>query len=363
MKRRHVTWAGAILAVAATAAAAQTAAPPATWQEANKRSAALIKERGPNTEAADLARAAFDLYPQQTRSYSDKAHAQLLLNLLDARKQADGKSAALRELDQTVVALSRRAGESSAALIDVWKECGAIASRGTEEAGRCHEQAFFVAERALGPEHPDTIRLLLESIHDLRAKRGYEWALGKYRMARERAQKIAPDGILVTQIDVSLAKLDMEAGKEQSASDGYRAVIDRLERRSDREQELLLQFAYAQLERVYEERGLAEKAEDIRRRRNERLAAKDDQLVPLARVAPTYPRAAAQSKREGVVDLYLKIAADGTVTSAKVIRSDPPGVFDEAALAAIREWKFRPKVVAGEPVESAGTQRIEFKMR
>src|SRR5687768_6427883 len=92
----------ALLLGVSTGAAADPAAQDMTWQEANKRSAALIRERGPSSEAADLARQAFDLYPQQTKAYSAQNHAQLLLNLADARRKAQGQDAALQEIDRGV---------------------------------------------------------------------------------------------------------------------------------------------------------------------------------------------------------------------------------------------------------------------
>ncbi|MYF51747.1 MAG: energy transducer TonB, partial [Gammaproteobacteria bacterium] len=48
------------------------------------------------------------------------------------------------------------------------------------------------------------------------------------------------------------------------------------------------------------------------------------------------------------------------VSDVKVMESDPPRLFDEAALAAMQRWKFRPKIVDGTPVAQRAKQTIEF---
>ena len=61
--------------------------------------------------------------------------------------------------------------------------------------------------------------------------------------------------------------------------------------------------------------------------------------------------------------MEVLIRADGTVTRARVMESDPPRLFDEAALRAIERWKFRPKIVDGTPVEQRAKQTIEFTLQ
>lgn len=86
------------------------------------------------------------------------------------------------------------------------------------------------------------------------------------------------------------------------------------------------------------------------------------ELIPLVRINPQYPRNALRDGTEGWVEFDLVINPDGTVRTAKPIKSQPRGVFEAAASAAIFKWKFKPKIDDGKPVESRGTQRVEFKM-
>src|SRR5690606_39603498 len=56
-------------------------------------------------------------------------------------------------------------------------------------------------------------------------------------------------------------------------------------------------------------------------------------LEPLIRVAPAYPASARASGTEGYVELELSVGPQGEVQSPRVTASQPPGVFDQAALA------------------------------
>ena len=85
-------------------------------------------------------------------------------------------------------------------------------------------------------------------------------------------------------------------------------------------------------------------------------------LVPVMRIQPQYPRQAARDGISGVVVFELVINPDGTVKSAKPIKSQPRGVFESAAMQAIMKWKFKPKIEDGKAVESRGTQPIEFNL-
>lgn len=58
---------------------------------------------------------------------------------------------------------------------------------------------------------------------------------------------------------------------------------------------------------------------------------------------PQYPVKAAQDRVEGFVTLSFKVLKDGSVQNVKVTESNPPQVFDEAAIAAVSKWEFAQK--------------------
>jgi protein TonB len=67
------------------------------------------------------------------------------------------------------------------------------------------------------------------------------------------------------------------------------------------------------------------------------------------RVDPVYPPLARQLRREGRVELHAIIAMDGSIQALEVVSGDP--LFLQSALAAVREWRYRPTILDGQPVE------------
>lgn len=85
----------------------------------------------------------------------------------------------------------------------------------------------------------------------------------------------------------------------------------------------------------------------------------DRDATPLVRIEPEYPMRMRQRGIEGAVGITFTIAKAGTVKDAVVDISQPPGVFDKAALAAVRKWRYNPKIVDGKAVERPG-QKVWF---
>jgi protein TonB len=86
-------------------------------------------------------------------------------------------------------------------------------------------------------------------------------------------------------------------------------------------------------------------------------------IVPsrlLQRVNPTYPSSAKQYRIEGAVTLSATIAPDGHVREAKVISG--PAMLRDAAVNAVKQWRYAPSTVNGRPVESSVQIVLQFKM-
>jgi protein TonB len=71
--------------------------------------------------------------------------------------------------------------------------------------------------------------------------------------------------------------------------------------------------------------------------------------MSLQRVEPVYPQLARQIHRGGRVELRAVIATDGTIQSLQLVSGDP--LFVQSALDAVRQWRYRPTVLNGQPVE------------
>jgi len=85
-------------------------------------------------------------------------------------------------------------------------------------------------------------------------------------------------------------------------------------------------------------------------------------VVPLFRVPPKYPARAASRHIEGWVKVEFTIQTDGSVDNAAVVGSEPETIFDDAALTAISQWKFKEKIVNGVAVPQRAVQRLQFKL-
>lgn len=63
---------------------------------------------------------------------------------------------------------------------------------------------------------------------------------------------------------------------------------------------------------------------------------------PLHLVPPTYPPQAFQDGLAGRVTVRFIVARDGHTTAVRILAAHPPGVFDNAVLRAVRQWRFAP---------------------
>lgn len=89
----------------------------------------------------------------------------------------------------------------------------------------------------------------------------------------------------------------------------------------------------------------------------------NQQAIPLYRSVPRYPAKALKRKKEGFVDLIFTIDKTGRPIDIKVTNAEPKRLFDRSAKAALKKWKYQPKVLDGQAVEQVGqTVTIEFKM-
>ncbi len=73
------------------------------------------------------------------------------------------------------------------------------------------------------------------------------------------------------------------------------------------------------------------------------------------------PRAKAKGVR-GYVVLSLLIGVTGEIEQVSIIESFPDGVFDEAVLQGVRQWKFTPAMYQGKAVRAWARQRVRFDL-
>lgn len=78
---------------------------------------------------------------------------------------------------------------------------------------------------------------------------------------------------------------------------------------------------------------------------------------------PIYPARAKRNNIEGFVELVFRILPDGRVSNIRIVRADPPNVFEQAAHRAVSAWRFSSPMKGGRRVTVRVRQRIRFKLR
>ena len=78
-------------------------------------------------------------------------------------------------------------------------------------------------------------------------------------------------------------------------------------------------------------------------------------------VTPSYPDVARAARVEGIVILEAVLGPDGLVRDVRVLRSMP--LLDEAAMTAVRQWRYTPTLLNGVPVPVVMTVTVSFKLR
>ena len=79
-------------------------------------------------------------------------------------------------------------------------------------------------------------------------------------------------------------------------------------------------------------------------------------------VQPVYPRLAIATRTQGTVILEAVITREGTIDSSRlrVLTGNP--LLDSAAIEAVQQWRYRPTLLSGQPVEVLTTITVNFKL-
>ncbi len=86
-------------------------------------------------------------------------------------------------------------------------------------------------------------------------------------------------------------------------------------------------------------------------------------LQLLSGAGPIYPEAARAEGIEGNVTVRYDVDTEGVVRNAVVVASEPPGIFDEAALKAVRSWRFNAPLLDGQRMPANGREsKLSFRL-
>jgi TonB family protein len=91
-----------------------------------------------------------------------------------------------------------------------------------------------------------------------------------------------------------------------------------------------------------------------------RVSGTELQENVIHRVEPVYPAEAREAGIEGIVEVEVIVDEEGKVVAARVLSGDP--TLGDAALAAVRQWKFRPILLEAKPAKVIGELRFRFRL-
>jgi protein TonB len=92
-----------------------------------------------------------------------------------------------------------------------------------------------------------------------------------------------------------------------------------------------------------------------------RVIGSVEQAQLISRIEPRYPALALQTKKEGAVILHAIISRDGRITALDIVSGSP--LLVTAALDAVRQWRYRPTLLNGDPVEVETTITVIFRLQ
>jgi len=86
------------------------------------------------------------------------------------------------------------------------------------------------------------------------------------------------------------------------------------------------------------------------------MASGDGEYLPIVKVAPIYPRRAQTRGITGYCIVEYTVTKSGSIRDPQPVDCQPSGVFESASVKAALKFKYKPRVVDGEPIEVAGVQ-------
>jgi protein TonB len=82
---------------------------------------------------------------------------------------------------------------------------------------------------------------------------------------------------------------------------------------------------------------------------------------PIKKVAPEYPELARAARLGAIIIMEAQVDTHGRVKTVTVLRGHP--LFDEAAVGAVKEWRYKPLLLNGEPTEFILTVTVTFNLQ
>lgn len=319
-----------------------------------------LTDEGKNEEALPYAERAYQL-GMQIYGEGHTNTAALALNLGETYDKTGHRKEAIRTLDKAIELYQRTYGKESRELIDPLM-ARADATGGWDGKVRIalYDTALEIAHKHLRSNDITLAHLNLEAaIHLLRdgnvqeSKPYIEAAYSQYRK-----QTPANDPRLLIAA-LWMGKYQLAIAKPRAAEPYFNQVLGVL---GDGDANPLALASHVLLVTVYEQVGESEKATPHCVALGKLDPWKDaTPPAPLYRTEAEYP---AEAKgREGFASIEFTIDASGFVRDPKLIETRGDDAFGPPGLAAVQGWRYAPRFVDDQPVDTAGAQaKVDFKL-
>ena len=91
-----------------------------------------------------------------------------------------------------------------------------------------------------------------------------------------------------------------------------------------------------------------------------RLSVRGELMIPETKKQPVYPEQAKKDRVQGKVVLAARIAKDGTVVNVRLVSGPSP--LQHSAIDAVRQWRYKPYLLNGNPVEVDTTIQVLYTL-
>lgn len=242
------------------------------------------------------------------------------------------------------------------------------------EGGQLEEAATALAQfKNAIPEDPRVAqfqqRLTGSQVSKAMADGNLDRAAALLRAAQQGNLLPAPQ---LSRWKAEISRLQEEARQKRVADTAAREAAAAAEQKRAREARAAAaaeaeRQAQAEREKQREEQAKAEQAAQAARESTAatnsaapRAANAQSSLKRKRYIAPEYPQDALARKLGGVVTVTFTVDAKGETRDVHVEAADPAGVFDRAAITAVKRWRYEPPLVNGESAEVPVRMQIRF---
>jgi len=333
-QRRRVVAAALVLALGAALAACKKEA-PAT--DAASASGTPTPAAAPTPETVVSAEVSA-LSPEQLREAASKAYQ-------ESRLYAPGGDNAMEYYLALRDKQPADAGVSSA-LVDLLPMTVIATEQSRDRSDFVEAKRLLALIEKTEASHPAVQRLKTTiAAAETEAARRVEQQQLTAEQEAQRQQQLERDRLEQQRLAQEQAARDLASQQQAATEEAARQETARQEaaRQEEARQEAARQEAARQE---------AARQEAARQEAARQAAPTAADLRAISTPAPRFPPEALRSGTSGEVQVEFTVGVDGSVTAARVVRADPPRVFDREAVAAVRRWRFEP---VGAPVTTRRT--------